>query len=690
MPTPELTIDVDPASNEMRLSFKGKILLEHTVQAPCIELARADPDFRMNPRYVSYYKLKNKVSSRRPLVAVEKVPLDDGVALDFDRLLRLRVRVVGGRLELAPEIVDGARERAAVYNHFTINIKADPSEAVYGCGEQFSFLNLRGRHVPLWTQEPGIVKNRSLFKYLADLAVGAGGEWWTTYYPQPTFVSSRNYFVHVESYAFADFDFRNASWHSLHVNEIPKKIIIDVQGTAPAVLASLTSYLGRQRPLPGWALDGAWLGIVGGLDKSDPNSVIAKIDRARRGKVKIAAVWAEDWTGLRLFKAQTRLFWNWKYSHERYPELPAYIKQLHTDGIRFLGYNNCFLMTDGDLYEQARDRGFLVKNAAGEPYMLRMYSFSAPMLDLTNPAAWDWFKCIIKEHMIGIGLDGWMCDFAEYLPVDAVVHSKQDPLLHHNEYPVLWAKINAEAVSEAGRDKGEDAIVFFSRSGNAGTTRYSPLIWSGDQIMTFALDMGLAAAICSCISMGFIGVGQTHCDIAGEFRMPWMKRTKDLFMRGTEHAAFTPIMRTHDAKGTSGWTLDTDEETLRHFAKFSRIHAKLAPYLKQAIQEYVDTGLPIIRHCYLHYEDDPTFHARKPRSLQYQYLLGRDLLVAPVYTKKTTKRKLYLPSDKWIHLWSGKEYSGGWIEVPAPHGEPPVFYRQGSKFATTFASLKDA
>ncbi|MBN2154326.1 MAG: alpha-glucosidase, partial [Candidatus Lokiarchaeota archaeon] len=248
---------------------------------------------------------------------------------------------------------------------------------------------------------------------------------------------------------------------------------------------------------------------------------------------------------------------------------------------------------------------------------------------------------------------------------------------------------NAEAVAEAGRDAGEDAVVFFSRSGNAGTTRHSPLVWAGDQIMTFALDMGLAAAICAGISVGFVGVGQFHADIAGEFRMPWMRRTKDLFMRGTEHAAFTPVMRTHDAKGASGWTLDTDEDTLRHFAKFSRIHARLAPYLKHAIQEYVDAGLPVIRHCYLHYEDDPTFHATKPRSLQYQYLLGRDLLVAPVYTKKTMTRKLYLPKDEWIHVWSGKEHGGGWVEVPAPHGEPPVFYRRGSAFASTFASLKE-
>jgi alpha-glucosidase len=561
-------------------------------------------------------------------------------------------------------------------------------EPIYGCGEQFSYLNLRGKCMPLWTQEPGIVKRPSLIKLLADMFMGAGGTWWTTYYPQPTFVSAKNYFVHINSYAYGEFDFRAKDRNILRMNEIPAKIVIDVQNSALETLNSLSSFLGRQRPLPDWIMDGAILGIGGGLDKNNPNSVVSKVERAKKASTKIAGIWAEDWTGLREFKAQTRLFWNWKYSQTMYPDLPQYITQLHAEGIRFLGYNNCFLMLDGDLFEYARDHKFLVQTKNGEPYHLRMYSFYAVLLDLTNPETISWFKDLIKQHMIGIGLDGWMCDFAEYVPINSALHSKQDPHIHHNEYPVLWAKLNEEAVREMERDKGKDAIVFFSRSGNYGTTRNSPLIWAGDQIMDFWLDSGLAAQICSGISLGFVGVGQTHADIAGEFRFPWMKRSKELFMRGTEYCAFTCVMRTHEAKGKSGWTLDSDEETLHHFAKFSRIHAYLLPYLRNAIEEYQKSGVPVIRHPYLHYEKDSLLHAQQPRLLQYQYLLGRDLFVAPVYLKGQTTRKLYLPKDDWIHVWSGKEFSGGWVEISAPCGEIPVFYRKSSPFLELFEKLK--
>jgi alpha-glucosidase len=685
-----IDLNVSPDNTEFVLKFKNRTILEHKSTHPCIYLAHNDPAFRMHPRSVANYKVKNQIMDKRGLTRFTIKKSGQIITFIFDNELKLTIQVEHGRLTIKPELTVEGKAHLPTFNHFIFNLLADPKEAIYGCGEQFSFLNLRGRCVPLWTQEPGIGKNRfSIYKYVADMVMGAGGEWWTTYYPQPTFVSSQNYFVHVDSYAFAEFDFQDPNRHSLRLNEIPTRIVIDIQENALQTIDSLTLFLGRQRPLPDWILDGVILGIGGGLMDNDLNSVPAKIERAKKANTKIAAIWSEDWTGLRKFKAQTRLFWNWKHSMEMYPDLPNYIKELRAEGIRYLGYNNCFLMMDGDLYQYARDHGYLVKNRNGNPYELMMFSFQAVMLDLTNPGCWIWFKELIKEHMIGCGLDGWMCDFAEYLPIDAVVHSGQDPYIHHNEYPVLWAKINAEAVKEAGRDSGENSIIFFSRSGNYGTTKHSPLIWSGDQVMTFWLDMGLPAAICSAISLGFVGVGQTHADIAGEFGILWFRRTKELFMRWTEYGAFTPVMRTHEAKGHSGWTLDTDTETLDHFAKFSRIHAALKPYLLQAISEYSETGVPLIRHCYLHYENDPTFHSKKPRSLQYQYLLGRDLLVAPVYVKKATTRKLYLPQDQWIHLWSDQEFSGGWITIAAPIGQPPVFYRKLSSFVPLFKKLQE-
>ncbi len=673
----QIKIEFEQNQDSFTLIYKNKVILKHTQESPCIQLAHLKRDFRMNKRVVAYYKLHYTISDVISLNEIQATQEENKIKLIFNKLITLSFREEENRLIIEPFRMENANKTEEKYDLFILNLPAYKDEAIYGCGEQFSYLNLKGRKVPLWTQEPGMSKHPSLSKYIADWAVGAGGEWWTTYIPHPTYLSSQNYFVHVQTYAFAEFNFTAPHTTKLMVNEIPSKIVIDVQPTALSLLDSLTMYLGRQRPLPSWIMDGVVLGIGGGMDENDPDSLVSKLKYAQEGKVKVAAIWAEDWSGIREFKMQTRLYWNWMFSPEMYPDLPNYIQRLREEGIRFLGYNNCFLMEEGPLYEYAKKHDLLVKKKNGEIYRLNNYSFYSVLLDLTNPKTWEWFKSVIKEHMIAAGLDGWMCDFAEYLPIDAEVHTEKDPYLHHNEYPVLWAKINAEAVQEAGRDKGENAVVFFSRSGNYDSNKYSPLFWAGDQMMRFWLDMGLAAQINAGISMGLLGMSQTHADVAGEIRILWLKRTKEFFMRGTEYCAFTPVMRTHDAKGKSGW-------------KFSRIHSRLVPYFRRAIQEYTETGVPIMRHPYLHYEADPTFHLKKPRLIQYQYLLGRDLFIAPVYLKKKTNRKLYLPKDEWVHLWSGKEYKGGWITVNAPLWEPPVFYRKNSDFKELFLKVKDA
>ena len=87
------------------------------------------------------------------------------------------------------------------------------------------------------------------------------------------------------------------------------------------------------------------------------------------------------------------------------------------------------------------------------------------MLDFTNPAAREWAKNIIKDNMIREGRAiGWMADFGEYAPLDAqYAHLDGPSETYHNRYPYEWARLNQEAVREAGR---EDDVVYFMRAGS--------------------------------------------------------------------------------------------------------------------------------------------------------------------------------------------------------------------------------
>lgn len=443
------------------------------------------------------------------------------------------------------------------------------------------------------------------------------------------------------------------------------------------LLEKLTALLGRQPELPDWVYDGVILGIQGGTEVCQK-----KLDVMREHGVKVSGIWAQDWEGRRVTSFGKRLMWNWRWDSELYPELDKRIPQWKKEGVRFLGYINPYVAIEKELYAEAAEKGYLTKDYNGEDYQVEFGEFYAGVVDLTKPEAYDWYKNVIKKNLIEFGLDGWMADFGEYLPTDTVLHNGVDAEIMHNAWPALWAKCNYDALVETGK-LGE--ILFFMRAGYTGSQKYSVMMWAGDQNVDWSLDDGLASVIPAALSLAMTGHGLHHSDIGGYTTLFDMKRNKELLMRWCEFCAFTPLMRTHEGnRPDDNWQFDHDIETISQFARMSHIFVALKPYIKQAVKFNSQSGLPVMRPLFLHYEDDAQTY-----SLKYQYLFGRDLLVAPVYEEGRTDWSLYLPQDNWINLWTGEPHAGGCeVTVAAPMGQPPVFYRADSEWAELFASLK--
>jgi alpha-glucosidase len=661
-------IVIDQTRRGFEARFRGRPIIRHTRRRPCLKVGRGRGRYRM--RHGSF-TIKEPRPTAEPLRAFEIVS-SNGRRAEISlgsQPVGLVLEVVDGRLEIRLEGVPDD------VNRVWLELVGSPSEHIYGCGEQYSRLDLKGSRVPLWVEEQGVGRGRDLVTALANVTAGAGGSWYTTYFPQPTFISSEGYFCQVETSDYAVFDFTAGDRHRLYIWGVPDRLVVDIAANAPALLESLSGYLGRQPDLPEWVFDGMWLGLQGG-----EQVVRRKLDRALEHGVKVKAVWAQDWVGQRITAFGKQLMWNWEHDDERYPDLPRYIQELGERGINFLGYINCFLATEGNLYRVARERGYLVRDHSGDVYHVTVTTFPAAILDLSNPEACKWIKGVIKENLLGAGLAGWMADFGEYLPTDAVLWSGESPESFHNRYPVIWARLNYEAVQEAGQ---LDRAVFFTRAGYSGTSRYSTMVWAGDQLVNWSLDDGLATVIPAGLSLGMSGIGYFHADLGGYTTFGWIKRSKELFLRWAEAAAFSPLMRTHEGnRPDDNWQFDSDEETLRHLARMTEVHTGLKAYLVHSAGEYSRLGLPLMRHPFLHYEGDEELHRQR-----YEYLLGRDLLVAPVYLPHWKSWRVYLPRDRWVHLWSGERLDGGWHKVPAPIGEPPVFYREDSAFAPLFKEV---
>jgi len=654
------------------LGFKGRTVFRHSKKNPCLAVGRGD----------GHIVTKHGMFHVRGEHCVDWIHAEDFnvllvsseyISIEFTGLGRLEARVIDGCLVNKFIPADSKK------NRFRIYLEIDPSEAVYGCGEQFSRVDLRGRRFPLWVSEPGVGRGSNYVRMLADLHSGRGGTITHTYFPQPSFVTSGNLYCHAVASSYAVFDFRKGSKAELTFWQIPDSVIVGVEKCQVDTMDGFTRLLGRQSPLPGWASEGIWLGVQGGRAM-----VEAKLEKALAAGIQVTALWCQDWQGIRMTPYGKQLFWNWEYDATLYPDLPGFIDSLHARGIRFFGYNNPFLATDAPQYAEAAKLGFLVKSVDGNEYRTSTTTFPVSMLDLSNPEARVWIKGIIKKNMLDIGLDGWMADFGEYLPTEGVLASGADPCLEHNRYPVEWARVNREAVEEAGKT---GQVLFFCRSGFTGSTKEAPLFWGGDQLVNFLPDAGLPAVVAAGISAGMSGVGNWHFDIGGFLSVAWIRRSRDLLMRSVELAAFTLVMRTHEGiNPLANVQFDSDDGMLAQFARMTRVHTALKPYHQMLSAEYAAAGIPPIRPLSMHYGKTMSGKGR-PAS----FLYGRDLLVSPVLRSGGRSGKHFwtviLPADEWVHLWSGQSYAGGRIRVHAPYGEPPVFWRKESAFAELFIEL---
>ena len=658
-------MQLTPTADGFVLHSGAEVWLRHAAGAPCCAIGVGEGRFEMHR---GNFDITGTVSARIPLLhaTVEQGCIRLRGTADGPVLLTVTLQVEGPNATLAFAAVPG-------FNRLWLHLAATPEERVWGCGEQMSYLDLRGRRFPLWTSEPGVGRDKSTaITQRADAEGRAGGDYHTTNYPQPTYLTSRRVAVHVDTTAYAVFDFTAPDHHALEVWAIPDRLELF---TAPALLALvqvLSDRSGRPAPLPEWVHHGAIIGLKDGARS------FARLDAIRAAGACVAALWCEDWSGTRQTSFGRRLFWDWVWQPGRYPDLPAHIARLRAAGVRFMGYVNPYLCVDGTLFPEAQRGGHLAQTAAGDTYRVDFGEFEAGVIDLTQPETRTWFQeRVLRQEMLALGLDGWMADFGEYLPTDAVL-ARGDATLLHNAWPVLWAEVNAGAVA------GTDAL-FFMRAGYAGVQRHCMLLWAGDQCVDFSRHDGLRTVITAALSAGLVGNALHHSDIGGYTSLYGLVRTPELLMRWAELAAFTPVMRTHEGNDPDhNPQLDSDPAVLQHFARMTRIHVHLLPY-KRTILADAARGIPAQRPLFLHFEDDPATHG-----IEDAYLYGPDLLVAPVHQAGAVEWTTYLPAGAaWEHVWTGGVHGGGAaITVAAPLGQPPVFLRRGSAHEDVLRGLR--
>jgi alpha-glucosidase len=572
------------------------------------------------------------------------------------------------------------------FNRLFLTYASDQGEHFFGFGEQFTHFDMKGKKVPVWVSEEGVGRGEQPITFAADITNGgAGGNQFTSYAPMPFYMTNTMRAFSLLNAAYSVFDLRSAD--RVQVEAWSPAVYAQIlDGTTPAEITQQL-LLGQpvQRPaLPDWVYSAAIVGMQGGT--AQVREVYAGL---KQRNTPMAAFWLQDWVGQRKTSFGKQLWWNWEVDYDRYPGWDQLVGDLNKDGVAVMVYASPYLANISglkpnmrrNLFQEASSKGYLIKNASGEPYLVLSTDFYFGMLDLTNPAARDWYKGVLKTQVLGAGAKGWMADFGEGLPYDAVL-ANGDAALVHNHYPELWAGLNRELVDESNNE-----LVFFSRAAYSASPAYATLFWEGDQLVDWSREDGLKSAVTGLNTGGLSGMTFNHSDIGGYTTVsnPVLNihRSRELLYRWMEMSAFTLIFRTHEGnQPDKNIQFYTDAESLDVFARWAKIYAVLFDYRKALVAESYQTGLPVVRHPFIHYPADP-----ETWKITYQeFMLGADFLIAPVTDPGAKQVSAYLPQGEWVHLWSGKTYPGGqYVSVPAPIGQPGVFYLQGSTWGEAFA-----
>jgi sulfoquinovosidase len=510
-------------------------------------------------------------------------------------------------------------------------------------------------------------------RYLFPNGAGAA------YYPQAEFVSSRGYGFLLNQTQFSRWRMANDRPDAWQVQASAPKLdytVVFGPGTSGAV-SHLTNITGRHRLPPAWAQGPIlWREVqVPAL----PGLPAPETAASYRAHIE------QD-----LAEMQTYGVHPSAYAFEGWALLGdldyvrSVIARLRGMGVRVVLYHRAYVSHDslntqpaGD-FEQTMAQGLVAKDASGAPFVFGSNGGSpATLLDFTNPATRRWWKQRLI-FTLKLGMDGFMQDFGEQTFDGMHFHNGADGRAMHNRYSVIWSRVTRRILDNwSAKHPKRGPIWFFTRngfSGRPGSAAYEMGNFPGDETVDWGAASGLRSLAPDMLNRAVGGAYGFTTDIGGYADFLTGPPSEELFDRWTEWSALTPYFRVHNSASSGTrmpWSFGPS--TLALWKATASLHDHAIPLIRRLWKKARRTGIPVTRPMWLSAPEAPNFGDDQ------QWMLGRDVLVAPVVEKGATTKRVALPAGCWADAATKRRSRGpGSVEVPAPPGVLPYFTRCGT------------
>lgn len=524
--------------------------------------------------------------------------------------------------------------------HVSEQLDLGVGEKIYGLGERFTNFIKNGQTVDIWNEDGGTGTEQA-------------------YKNIPFYLSNRKYGLFVDNPGKVSFEVGSEKVSRVQFSVPGEEMSYSVVGgeNLKAILNTYTDLTGKAPLVPDWSY-GLWLSTSFTTDY-DEKTVLEFVDGMAERNIPLS-VFHFDCRWMK------ELEWcNFDWDKSKFPDPEGLLKKLHDRGLKICVWINSYIGQKSPLFEEGAKNGYFIKNEDGSVWQWDKWQAGMAIVDFTNPEATKWYQGYLKK-LVAMGVDCFKTDFGERIPTEGIkYYDGSDPELMHNYYTYLYNKAVYDVLVET---KGADEAILFARSATVGGQQF-PVHWGGDCSSNYP---SMAESLRAGLSFGMSGFGYWSHDIAG-FED---QASPDLYKRWTQFGLLSSHSRYHGSTAYKVPWLYGDE-AVDVAREFTELKLQLKPYLLKMAQETHETGVPMMRAMVLEFPDDPTCE-----DIDTQYMLGDDLLVAPVFREDGVAR-FYVPDDgtgqAWTNIITDTAYEPGkWYTEQYDYHTLPVLARPGT------------